>query len=234
MSRLELDFVLWFVPPMKDQGDGIRLTRSIEMPFVPTKRVALYSHTWENIVGEPLGYQLKDITWDLDRECFLAETHTSATGVPIAMIPHEIASMIDCGWRYGSYRDTYSTGLKRGRKRKKELPQLQIKKWDWDEAERWEATRDGRPAEFKTVLQAVIRTMLELHNKPAAAYAMHHTGTFFPIEDDIHTQPQSPGEEKFLAAMRKFSAWSPDKQWDWCQSAQVRLPRLIDVVEALQ
>jgi hypothetical protein len=234
MYRMELDFVIWFVPPMEDRGDGIRFTRTIEMPFVPAKRISLHSSKWENIEGEPFGYRLKEIIWDFDHECFLAETHTSATGVPIAMIPHEIANLIECGWRFGSYKDGYSIGSKRTRKRKKELPRLRIKKWDWDEAEKWEATRDGRPAEFKTVLQAVIRTMLELRNHRAVAYAMQHTGTFFGIEDDIHAKPKSPGEEKFLAAMRDFGGWSYDKQWDWCQLAQARLPRLIDVVEAMK
>jgi hypothetical protein len=233
MYRLELDFVLWFVPPMEDRGDGIRLTRTTEMPFVPAKRIALHSRTWEDIDGEPLGYQLKDIIWDFDRECFLAETHTSATGVPIAMIPHQIADMINCGWRYGSYKEAYSTEAKRGR-RHKGLPRLQINDWDWDEAETWETSRNGRPAEFKTVFQAVVRTMLERYNNLAAAYAMLHTGTYFGIEDDIHAQPQSPGEKKFLAAMREFVDWDSEKKLEWCQLAQTRLPRLIDVVNAMK
>jgi hypothetical protein len=63
---------------------------------------------------------------------------------------------------------------------------------------------------------------------------MHQTGTFFGIEDNQHASPKSPGEEKFLAAIRKYRKFDADKQSNWCQATQRRLPRLIDVVEAMR
>ena len=86
---VDVDLVLRFVPPMDNHSDGIRLTRTIELPFPPAEDISIFSKEWE---GEdfPLGYVLKNVTWEIDRDRFLADTLLSVTGTPIAMIPFEI------------------------------------------------------------------------------------------------------------------------------------------------
>lgn len=98
MYTMHVDFVLWYAPPMDDNGHGIRLNRAIELPFPPTEDISVFSKSWEGMeMEDPMGYHLKEITWDLDRQCFLAETRMSSTGVPIALIPYEIQNLLEQG-----------------------------------------------------------------------------------------------------------------------------------------
>ena len=86
MYRVDLDLILRFVPPMSEIGAGIRLTRSFDLPFPPTEQIAMFSKEWEGH-EDPFGFALRRVTLDLDRQRFLAETESSFTGFPIAMIP---------------------------------------------------------------------------------------------------------------------------------------------------
>ncbi len=231
MYRVDVDLVLRFVPPMGDNGQGIRLTRTIELPFPPVEDVAVFSKEWEGI-DDPMGYRLKEITWDIDRECFLADTTISITGIPIAFIPREIRMLLDRGWRYGSYSTQYQAERHRGLKRTK-LRLIRTKKWDEEEAETWETLPNkARPKEFKTILHAILATMAELHNNERVAYAMMRTDGYVDIADDAPVDKLSPFEKKFAKAMKEFDAMTPDDQWKWCENVQRRCPRLIDVVEA--
>src|SRR5688500_10581988 len=103
MYAVDVDLVLRYVPPMDDHGHGIRMTWSFELPFPPSGDIAVHSREWEGI-DDPLGYRLKEITWNIERSRFLGETEILATGTPIAMIPHEIRHLIKQGWQYGSRR----------------------------------------------------------------------------------------------------------------------------------
>jgi hypothetical protein len=233
MYAVDVDLVLRYVPPMEDHRDGIRLTRTIELPFPPSEDIAVHSKDWEGI-DDPMGYRLKEITWDVDRNRFLAETEVSSTGTPIAMIPHEIRALLKHGWQYGSHHDKYQTERKRGRKRRK-LPRLRINKWDWEEAETWDTVRDNaRPEEYKLVLHAVVSTMAELHNNCSVAYAMLKTGGYVEVPDDRFGNDLSPLEKKFSDAKRAYEAMPFDQAWDWCERVQRRYPRLIEVVEAMR
>ena len=118
MYSIDVDLVLRYLPPMGENGDGIRLNRTFELPFPPSADVSVYSKSWEGI-DDPIGYRLKEITWDIDRSCFLAETEISSSGLAIGLIPHEILSLIEQGWQYGSYIERYRADRRRGRKRAK-------------------------------------------------------------------------------------------------------------------
>jgi hypothetical protein len=155
---------------MADHGEGIRLTRTIKLPFPPGQDISVFSKDWEG-TEDPFGYVLKEVTWDMDRNRFLADAVLSVTGIPIAMIPYEIRQLVYHGWKYGSYKDHYRTERKRGRKRDK-LQGVPICEWDSEEAEAWDANPKGRPKEFKLFLHAIVSTMAELrktwgHPKPA-------------------------------------------------------------------
>jgi hypothetical protein len=234
MYAVDLDLVFRVVPPMEDNGHGIRLTRTFELPFPPSADVAVFSKEWEEGIEEPMGYRLKEITWDVDRSRFLAETEISVVGTPIAMIPHEIRYLIKQGWRYGSYEDGYKSTRKRGKQRAR-LPKMRISKWDWDEAEKWDTMRDkNRPKEYKLILHAVVSTMAELHNNWGIAYAMLKVGGFVDVPKEQFGRDLSPLEKKFADAVREFEALTFNQGWDWAKRVQRRYPRLIDVVEAMR
>lgn len=233
MYTVHVDLVLRFAPPMSDDGDGIRLTRTIELPFPPVADISVYSKDWEGI-DQPIGYTLKEIAWDMDRSCFLADANLFMEGVPIAMIPREIRSLIDCGWKYGSFQDSYETEHKRGRKRKA-LPAIDTDDWDWEEAKQWETKSEkSRPKEFKIILQSVAATMVELRNDCHIAYAMLKTGMLVKVERTHGYLQAPPLEAKFRDAIREYETMAFEQQWDWRERALRRYPRLIDVVNALE
>jgi hypothetical protein len=233
MYTVHLEFVLRYVPPMADNDHGIRLTRSVELPFPPTENMLVFSKEWEG-QDDPMGYVLKEVTWDIDRGCFLAETELSSTGVPIALIPREIRRLLDLGWQSGSFKDRYETDRRRAKKRKK-LPPLRINDWDDDEVTPWEtAAKKSRQQEFTIVLHALVSTMAELRNNSRVAYAMLKTGGYVDLSRQSAPDALTDFQRKFAAALDAFDSMTSDQQWDCCESVQRRYPRLNDVVEAIR
>ncbi len=106
MFKLELDLHLYFDPPMADHGDGIAVTRTIDVPFPPWSGLLVYGRELDECPS-PGGWPLKDVTWDVDRGVFLATTSLHSGGVPMAMIPDVVRAYVDRGWRLGSYMDLY-------------------------------------------------------------------------------------------------------------------------------
>lgn len=231
MYAVDVDLVLRYVPPMEDYGGGIRLTRTIELPFPPAEDVSVFSKTWEGM-EDPLGYILKNVTWDMDRNRFLADTMLSVTGTPIAMIPFEICQLVYHGWKYGSYKDNYQTRRK-GRRKRDKLLTISGCDWDYDVAEAWETSPNNRPDEFKLVLQAVVATMAELHNNCRVAYAMLKTGCYFDIAKGTLPSDLPVLERRYSEALGKYDALPSDKQWDWAERVKRRYPQLVDVAAAI-
>lgn len=232
MYAVDVDLVLRYVPPMSDIGAGIRLTRTIELPFPPAEKVSVFSKEWEG-TQEPLGYVLREVTWDMDRQRFLAEAAISVTGTPIALIPYEIQQLVCLGWRYGSYKDGYATERKRGRKRSP-LPAIPIHEWDWDDAEAWDAEPKGRPKEFTLLLHGLVATMGELHNNCSVAYAMLKTGRYVDVPDRNPPSDLSVQEKRFRDATREFESLTSDQQWDWAERVKRRNPSLAEIVAAIE
>lgn len=232
MFAVDVDLVLRYVPPMDDVGEGIRLTRTIELPFPPAEDISVFSKEWEG-VGDPLGYVLKNVTWDMDRNRFLADTMLSVTGTPIAMIPFEIRQLVYHGWTYGSYKDSYRTEPKRGRKRGT-LPVMPDWEWDYDAAAVWEANPKDRPEEFKLVLHAVVSTMAELHNNCRVAYAMLKTGCYFDIAKGKLPSELLPLEKRFSKVLHDYDSLPSDKKWVWAERVKRKYPQLTDVVAAIE
>ena len=234
MFSVEIDLVLRYVPPMVDRGQGIRLTRTVELPFPPNDHIALFSASWEGweTFDQPLGFPLKEIIWELDRNCFLADTHMSVTGLPIAVIPREIRSLLRQGWRFGSYNDVYGP-KRRGRRRLARVPIIRCRHWDDDQAAQWETKRDAsRPKAFNTILKAVTATMAQLGNNCRVAYAMSKTSTFVDLPDDPLHRELDAGEKRFFAATQQYDALTSVQRWNWSQSVQRRYPRLVEGVRS--
>ncbi|MBI5757072.1 MAG: hypothetical protein HZA46_00985 [Planctomycetales bacterium] len=232
MYAVDVDLVLRYVPPMSDDDAGMRLTRTIELPFPPSRDISVFSKDWEGI-DEPLGYVLKEVTWDMDRNRFLADTELSVTGIPIAMIPFEILQLVYHGWKYGSYKDQYRTVRKRGRIRGK-LAAMPACEWDEEEAATWDANPKGRPREFKLILHAVVSAMAELRNNCGVAYAMLKTGSYFDIPAGRSPSELSHLERRFQEAIREYESLSFERQWDWSERVKRRYPRLTDIVAAIE
>lgn len=231
MFAVDVDLVLRYVPPMDDHAAGIRLTRTFELPFPPVEKVSVFSRDWEGH-DDPMGYVLRKVTWDLDRQRFLAETAISVTGTPLVMIPYEIRQLVDLGWRYGSYKDTYQTERKRGRKRRP-LPPIPSHEWDWDDAEAWDGDPAGRPPEFKLFLHGIVATMAELYNNWSVAYAMLQTGGFVDVPERKPPSELTSRELRFRDAQRAFESLTSDQQRDWAERTRSRYPSLAEIVAAI-
>lgn len=210
------------------------MTRTIELPFPPSRDNLVFSKDWEGQdFDEPLGYVLKEITWDMDRNRFVADTEMFITGIPIDMIPFEILHLVYQGWKYGSYKDQYQTERKRGRKRSK-LVAIPECDWDYEEAEAWDENPKGRPKEFKLILHAVVSTMAELRNNCGVAYAMLKTGRYFDIDAGDSRSELSLLERRFQDAIRDYESLSSERQWDWSERVKRRYPQLRDIVAAIE
>jgi len=54
---LELDLHLFFTPLMQNWGDGIMMTRTIQLPFPPDDKTTIGGRSIEGDCKPPLGYQ---------------------------------------------------------------------------------------------------------------------------------------------------------------------------------
>jgi hypothetical protein len=116
LFTLEIDAILFFNPPMSEKAAGIAITNTLQIPFAPFDGLSIVSR----IFGEPPmpeGAQLKEVTWDAEREVFMAYTEHVFCDFPILSIPQEIGFWLDLGWKFGSYADKYDPP-QRGRKPK--------------------------------------------------------------------------------------------------------------------
>jgi hypothetical protein len=222
LFTLEIDAILCFDPPMSDKGPGIPVTHTLQIPFVPFDGLAIVSR----IFGEPPmpeGPQLKEVTWDADRQVFMAYNEHVFCDFPILSIPQEINYWLDLGWKYGSCTDKYEPAH-RGRKPKKSAfgPAPQIE----DDATKqlYSMKPADRPEYFNHLLDAVVRTMAELNNNWPVAYAMDKTKMYFSETDPFNAK--TPAEKKFAEAARAFGVMDFKEQWNWCQRVVKRNPRL--------
>lgn len=219
---LELDAILCFDPPMSGKGPGIPVTNTLQIPFVPFDGLSIVSR----IFGEPPmpeGPQQKEVTWDADREVFMAYTEHVFCDFPILNIPQEIGFWLDLGWKFGSYADKYDPP-QRGRKPKEAnfgpAPEIED-----DAAKQLHSMKPAdRPEYFNHLLDAVVRTMAELNNNWPVAYAMDKTKIYF--SETAPFNAKTPAEKKFAEAARAFGVMDFKERWNWCQRVVKRNPRL--------
>ncbi len=187
--RVELDLHLFFVPLMQETGNGIRLTRTLALPFPPNSKIMIGGRSIEGDCVPPLGYRMSDILWDVDRETFLAKTVTSHYGSPVAFVPSDIETYVQDGWKIGSWQDFYD------RDRKCPIGEsLNVGKFDFDwededELSLLETTRASkRPEQFNLLLSALVRMLFVLRNNEAVGYAMYKSKLFFQDEKSRSTE----------------------------------------------
>ena len=106
MWTVELDMHLVFEPLMDDEGPGIVVSRTVELPFPPQDGMRLYSRNWDMCwVDGPHGFELRDVIFDIDRQIFLAIARAEHVGFPLANIDGEVQWWLERGWKLGSCRD---------------------------------------------------------------------------------------------------------------------------------
>lgn len=231
MFKLELDLVIHFVPPMSEIGDGIHLTRTIEFPFAPYSGLAVHGKELDEC-PELMGFVLKNVVWDIDRQTFLAETFSVHYG-SFFMIADEIRTWVDRGWRLGSYLDAYKAADEAESGEEEETVVIDEGDDDeWDEMERWPTMRpQKRPAHFNKLLRAMVRTMVELRNNEATAYAMAKTQLLF--DDQELKTLDSPDKERFKASQNEYWKMPVDQQYAWQDGVKRKYPRLDRLVSEL-
>ena len=224
MFTVEVD--LWqslFSPPMGERSKGIVLTHSIQLPFVPSEDIAIHCAAIEPDPG-PIGRVLKGITWDVERNLFLASTYAGNAG-PIGLIPYDLRNLLDKGWRFGSAQDRYDEELRRKHK-PKELPPLKLPNWsDEDELESWEnLPPKRRPAEFNLLVKALVRMMAEHFEDVEVAYAIDKTMMMF---SDYELETKSTPETKRFREMKyQFSKLTDQQRSAWHDRVMRRHPRI--------
>jgi len=213
MFRLHMDLHLHYVPPITEAGPGIIMTREIEIPFPAFEGLRVYSPAFDDC-PDPMGFTLKEVVWDVDRQVFLADTYLASHDLPMAFIADDIRAWLGRGWRLGSFCDDYP-----------EPDYSDEEPADGDGDTDASAANDDlerlhtlapqrRPKEFNQVLKALVRHMAETFNNSAAAYAMDKTGRFFS-DDDIKARPTDPAVRRWQELCSEFTRFSDDEQFAW-------------------
>jgi len=226
--KIQVDLSLVFIPPMEEHGAGIHLHRQFEIPFVPFEGMHLTGKAFDENHG-PMGFKLVNITWDLDRKLFFAETTLVSSGFPIALILDDIRSWVDRSWQLGSIEDLYATEEEEtegeeegdGSTQCEEGEELDLD----EEMETWpQMSPRKRPPHFNRLMQAMVRQMAESFNNSTVAYAIDRTKLFFSEEElkDI----RSKASDRFRNAESEFYRMSSDEKLKWRDRVMRKYPSI--------
>jgi len=228
--KLELDMSLYYVPPMDEHGAGIVITRTLELPFAPSTGMFLCGTPFSD-QPDSMGFKLENVTWDIDRQMFLASTCLFDHGLPIAFIPDVIREWTNRGWRLGSYEDAYEQPEESEPEEVEDQGSEEVDD-EWEEMEHWPSKRPSlRPPEFNKLLRAIVRAMVESRNNLAVAYAIDKTKRFF--DESQLKEGDSPAIKKWIAAQREFGTMPWDDQIAWRDRVMKRHPRMDRIVADL-
>ncbi len=227
MFKLELDLRLKFIPPMHEHSSGIIVTRTIDLPYAPSSGLRIFGSELDEC-PDPMGFTIEDVTWDLDREVFLAHTSIVCVDEPMAFIPGDLRSWIDRGWRLGSFEDNY------GDNDDTEEDSVDNDEVNVDADEEYARLeimhtlpRNRRNREFNQFFKAMVRHMAENFDNSAVAYAMDKLGRFVPKTTPGPDEPPLP--RKWREARAEFLNLSLDEQLAW-QVKTERYPSIEDAI----
>ncbi|EMB16515.1 hypothetical protein [Rhodopirellula europaea] len=201
---VELDLHLFFTPLMQDWGDGIVMTRTLQLPFPPDGKIAIAGRSIEGD-GQPLGYRIRNITWDVDRDRFIATTVADCGGGPLAYIGDDIDRHLTEGWSIGSWQTHYDKSWKSPIGNRFDRAKFDIEVMDEGDLYKLETMpASKRPGAFNELMSALVRLLFNLNNNEALAYVMYKTKTYFQDEKE-----QSP---KFRDAMQGYEEMTSDER----------------------
>lgn len=210
MYTLHLDLHLKFAPPMSGHGQGIVLTRAVQLPFVPASSLRICGASLDECLG-PMGFGLEELTWDIDREVFFARTQIISHDEPLAFIPDTIRSWLDLGWELGSYADTYEEADESD-----DSTELE----DDGEYERLEVLhtlpKTRRDRQFNQFFKALVRLMAESFDNCDVAFAMDKLGRLVPEEKP--GPDESAIHQKWRALQAEYHGMTQDEQFAWMDS----------------
>lgn len=232
MFTLELDLIITYTPPMSDNGGGIHLTRELQLPFPPYTDLRICSGRMDQAPG-PMGFILKDVVWDIDREVFMAHCEMNSLDLPMENIPADLKAWIDLGWRIGSYNDRYDNEDEEGEEQTETLDDDDAPFGTDPEFER-QLERPMLPPRERSkrlnlVMRALVRTMVEVHNDESVAYAMDKTKRHFTEHQLEHND--SVHAKQWCNARNEYLEMGWKKQCDWQDRIMRTHPRLDKLVK---
>jgi hypothetical protein len=175
-----------------------------------------------------MGFKLENVTWDTDRQLFLADTQLTEIDLPLALIADEIRAWVDRGWTLGSYEDAYETPDDDDESSEVE-PTTDDEIDSYEQMERLPSLSPrSRPASFNRFLRALVRELAVNYNNLCIAYAIDQTKTFFT--DNELKEGESRAKKKFGDAHSRYFKMTPEEQSAWQKRVIRRYPRLDRII----
>ena len=84
--------------------------------------------------------------------------------------------------------------------------------------------RQGREKAFEDAMKAMVRAMIEINHKPAAAYAISKTDRIVTTENRHLLSPEDQAE--WDAACAEFDAMSPERRKAWIDNVISTHPKI--------
>lgn len=233
MFTLELDLIITYTPPMSETGGGIHLTRELQLPFAPHNGLQICGNQMDQAPG-PDGFVLKDVTWDVDRQVFMAHTELYSHDLPMADIPADLKSWLDLGWRVGSYADhyeepDYGDDDDTDEEREDSGDLFPVDEEFEQMLEQPMLSPRQRPKELNRVMRAMVRAMVEVNNDASVAYAMDKTKRHFT--DHQLKDNDSREARAWREAREEYLRMGWKKQLEWRERVMRTHPRLDKLVE---
>ncbi|MBL1217956.1 MAG: hypothetical protein D8M59_10730 [Planctomycetes bacterium] len=228
---LQVEISLYFIPPMTEAGRGIGLLQHFRLPFVPVHGMILTGGAF-NTSPSPEGYMLRDVTWDVDREMFLATSSLHMYGEPLGLVPEEIAEWYARGWRLGHNVDWYEEATPEPDEviEDEGCTEDDIVRDDIEVMHTWERRR--RPRDYNLGFRALIRTMAESYNNLSVAYAMKETGRCLSEDHSLKAAPEK-AQRQWNEAIEAYLSMTWDEQDKWrCRICRT-YPRLDTLAKAM-
>jgi hypothetical protein len=225
MFKVELAISLYYVPPMDEHGRGICLTRTFELPFVPTTGLIVADGGLADHEDHE-GFKLNGVTWDMDRQLFTAKTSLVSMNFPVAFIADELRTWVERGWRLASLEASDEASCE---PEADEETNATLTLDEEEEAEKWPSMKPrSRPAEFNELFRALIREMAGLYNNWPSAYAMDQTKMLFS-ETELR-ENRTAEKDRFRETQFEFERMPIHQQIAWQQKVIRKYPRLDRIV----
>jgi hypothetical protein len=211
---------------MNESGPALVLTRTIALPFAPHPELTIAGRDLDHS-PDPLGFRLKELTWDVDRRTFLAHSEIVSAG-EIAEIPDEISEWLRLGWKLGSYLDAYRGATPAA------TPQAGGWAIDADRhgrhgiGSRTSKHRRWRKPKDKVVFRAMVRKLVEIRNNLPVAYAMYKTKCF--VDNHEEERSGNVAVRRFREAQDTFASLSSVQEEAWRRRVLRSYPTLESLV----
>jgi hypothetical protein len=237
MFELQLDLKMYLVPPMDENGNAIRLTRKLQLPFPPYNDLAVYNPAMDTHPTHE-GMTLKNVVWDMKRSRFTAETTLGQYDLPLIYIPTELAFWTKIGWRLGSYLDDLAEDATDDFSDETSDDEIDEEDAESDTSQ-FDVAEDPddliptlpprqRDKAFNKLFRALIRVVAEEQPGTSTVYAMWKTSRLFT--DKQLKCNDTKAANQFRQAADEFKEMTFSQQFNWSMTVCPRLPRIDRIV----